>query len=202
MSVLLGNASKSLIWIVSAPAGAGKTTLVHMLSRDFPEISINISYTTRKPRLGEVHGKDYFFVSDSEFKNKIDNDDFLEYVNLYGAFYGTCKKWLQEQQDLGKHVILVIDVQGKLALEKKISCITIFIQPPSLQVLQKRLTERKTETLEKLNERIEWAEKELEAVETYDYQIINEELATAYRVLKSIVVAECHRTANYTRRVK
>lgn len=202
MSSLLGNRSKGLVWIVSAPGGTGKTTLVHMLVKEFPEIVVNISYTTREPRVGEVNGVDYHFISEATFKQKIDDNDFFEYVQLYGAYYGTCKRRIEQQQEQGKHVVLVIDVQGKRRLQEQTQSISIFIEPPSLKVLRERLIHRKTETEEQISERLEWAKIELEAAASYDYRMINDDLSTAYRVLKSIVVAECHRTVNYTRRVE
>jgi len=119
----------------------------------------------------------------------------LEYVNLYGTYYGTSKKWISEQQQQGKHVVLVIDTQGALQLKDKISAVYIFIRPPSLDVLRNRLIQRRTESIEMIEKRLKWAESELKAAQKYDYQVVNDNLETAYQVVRSIFIAECHRTS-------
>lgn len=194
MGSLLGHLPKGLFFVVSAPAGTGKTTLVQMLMKEFPLVIASISYTTRQPREGEVHGQHYHFINESDFKEKISAADFLEYVKLYGYYYGTSRQWVCAQQEQGRHVILVIDTQGALQLQKEdFDAIYIFVSPPSLNVLRERLANRKTETAETLEKRLEWAQKEMEAARYYDYNIINDDLHQAYEVLRSIVIAECHR---------
>ncbi|MDP1881070.1 MAG: guanylate kinase [Parachlamydiaceae bacterium] len=194
MSSLLGNnVTKGLIFIVSAPAGTGKTTLIEMLVKEFPQIVASISFTTRKPREGEIDGIHYHFISEKEFKAKISSSDFLEYVKLYGTYYGTSKQWVREQQNLGKHVVLVIDTQGAQEIKKEFAAFTVFIRPPSLEILKDRLMNRQTESLQVVEKRLEWAKVELEAAKEYDYHVINDNLNTAFEVLKSIVIAECHR---------
>lgn len=193
MISLLSESSKGICFIVSAPAGTGKTTLVRMLMDEFPEVIANISFTTRKPRTGEIEGKHYHFLSPSEFEKKVIEGDFLEYVNLYGSFYGTSKTWVEEKLKAGKHVILVIDTQGVKQLKDKISAIKIFISPPSLEILKARLMHRNTEDSEMIEKRLEWAMKEMERISYYDYNIINDDLSTAYQVLRSILIAETHR---------
>lgn len=193
MTNLLGTRTQGLILIVSAPAGTGKTTLVQKLVQEFPTIVASISYTTREPREGEVNGIDYHFISNSEFEDKIAVGDFLEYVKLYGHYYGTSKEWVEGQQKQGKHVVLVIDTQGALKLKGVVDGIFIFIHPPSLEVLRSRLTQRQTETAEMIEKRLAWAEEELNVAQEYDYEIVNEDLGTAYQILRSIVIAECHR---------
>lgn len=194
MASLLGESTEGLIFVVSAPAGTGKTTLVQMLAQEFPSIIASISYTTRKRREGEIEGTHYHFISDSEFKAKIAAADFLEYVELYGTYYGTSRQWIKEQVYKGKHVVLVIDTQGALKLKGQIPAILIFIRPPSVEVLRARLLQRRTETLEIVEKRLAWAQRELEVAQEYDYQLINDRLETAYQVLRSIFIAECHRT--------
>ncbi len=193
MAGLLGEVKKGLIFVVSAPAGTGKTTLVQRLVKEFPSIIASISYTTRQPREGEVHGVHYHFISETQFEAKIAASDFLEFVKLYGTYYGTSRQWIEEQQNQGKHVILVIDTQGALQLKKQLPAVFIFIRPPSLESLQARLIHRKTETTEMIKKRLAWAKTELEAAEQYDYQIINDDLEIAYQVFRSIFIAECHR---------
>lgn len=194
MTPLLGNFTPGLLFIVSAPAGTGKTTLIRMLMNEFPQVVASVSSTTRAPRKGEVHGKDYYFIDENTFKEKIAASDFFEYVNLYGTYYGTSRRLVQEERKRGKHVVLVIDTQGAAKI-KSLSDFSVFIRPPSLEVLRERLKGRQTESAEVAEKRLEWAKIELNASEAYDYEIINEDLQTAYEVLRSILIAECHRTA-------
>ena len=147
-SKLLGNLKHGLALIISAPAGTGKTTLVQMLQKEFPSVVNSISCTTRKPRDGEVPGKDYYFLSKDEFESKIAAGEFLEYVELYGHYYGTSREKVIEQQRQGKHVILTIDTQGALYLKGKFPGVYIFIAPPSLEELHNRMVKRKTESME------------------------------------------------------
>jgi guanylate kinase len=190
---LLGNLKEGLLFILSAPAGTGKTTLMDRLRAEFPCIVASVSYTTRAPRGGEVDGEHYHFIDEPLFKKMIKEDQFLEYVELYGKYYGTARAKVTEQLKKGRHVFLVIDTQGMKKLKGKIPLITIFISPPSLQELKKRLKARNTETEESLQKRLHWAEKEIEAKNNYDYLIVNDDLAIAYESLKSIVIAEEHK---------
>ena len=190
---VLGNNQKGLAFVVSAPAGTGKTTLVHMLAQEFPCVVESVSFTTRLQRPGEIAGVHYNFVSNEEFESKIANDDFLEFVQLYGCYYGTSHRAVQALQNQGKHVILVIDTQGALQLKTWFPATFIFLQPPSLEVLRERLVQRKTETLTVIEQRLAIAQKEIEASCHYDYCITNDDLSTAYQVLRSIVIAEEHR---------
>ena len=190
---VLGEMKEGLLFIVSAPAGTGKTTLVRKLIKEFPSIVASVSYTTRQPRKGEIQGVHYHFVTESQFKEKIAADDFLEYVKLYDTYYGTSKKWVEDQLKKGKHVVLVIDTQGAKKIGEVTETVSIFIRPPSLEVLGDRLMLRQTETQEMIEKRMEWAQKELEAAKRYDYQLVNDDLDTAYQVLRSIFIAESHR---------
>lgn len=189
----MSSKEKGLIFVVSAPAGTGKTTLVKRLARDFNYVIPSISFTTRQPRSGEKEGLDYYFISKAEFENKIKAHEFLEHVELYGDYYGTSRKWVEEEQKKGHHVVLVIDTQGALKLKDKISAIFIFIEPPSLEELKSRLLLRKTEPLSVVEKRLACAEREIEQGKYYNYRIINDQIDAAYQVLKSILVAEEHR---------
>lgn len=193
MNPLFPPNSKGLCFIVSAPTGTGKTTLVQLLTDEFPNVIANISYTTRKPREDEIDGKHYHFIDEKEFKAKIAESNFLEYINLYGNYYGSSQQWISEQLKEGKHVILVIDTQGAMHVKEKISAISIFISPPSIEELENRLANRKTETPENIQKRLIWVREELKMIKNYDYHIINDDLATAYQVLRSIIIAEAHR---------
>lgn len=194
---VLGNKRKGRVFIVSAPAGTGKTTLVDMIKEEFPFIVQSISYTTRKPRGKEVNGVDYFFISHEEFQQKIVNEDFLEYVRLYDQSYGTSRAWVEEQLESGNHVVLVIDTQGAMKLKKRIDSVSIFVTPPSFEELKSRLIERRTDSHENISLRLEWAKKELLHAKYYDYEIVNDDLKIAYDVLRSIFIAEEHRVINY-----
>lgn len=194
MQKLLGNLSKGRVFVLSAPAGTGKTTLVRMLSQEFPCVYESISCTTRPIRQGEVEGQDYHFLSPEEFKEKISQGDFLEYAEVFGYHYGTSQALVLKQQQKGNHVFLVIDTQGAMQLKhKKFPAVYIFVSPPSLEELKERLTKRQTENKEVIEKRLSWAKAEMEMLESYDYHIVNDDLNMAYAVLRSIVIAEEHR---------
>ena len=192
---VLGNNSKGLAFVISAPAGTGKTTLVSMLTNEFPFVVGSISYTTRPPRPGEVDGVHYHFVTVETFEKMIEARDFLEYVTLYGHYYGTSRSAVETQIAQGKHVILTIDTQGAIQIKDKFPAIYIFLEPPSMEVLRQRLLGRKTESDEAVHERLEWAASEILAAQNYDYIIVNNDLNIAYQVLRSILIAEEHRTS-------
>ncbi len=191
---LLGNISQGLIFVLSAPAGTGKTTLVHMLTKEFDCVVESISCTTRPHRYNESHGKDYHFLSKDAFEKMIQKGDFLEYAEVFGYYYGTSLDFVLKQQKTGKHVILVIDTQGAMKLRQQgFSAIFIFVSPPSIKELRERLIKRKTDTMETIEERLAWAEHEMSMVPQYDYHIVNDNLHNAYAILRSIVIAEEHR---------
>jgi guanylate kinase len=193
-SKVLGNLEKGLIFVVSAPGGTGKTTLIEKLQEEFPCVVKSVSFTTRQPRQGEITGKDYHFITEAEFTAKKERGDFLEWVKLYGNYYGTSHSWIEEQQNLGKHVVLVIDTQGASVIRRHLSAVYIFICPPDMDELRKRLNGRQTDNEIEIEKRLKRAKEEIEAGKKYDYQIVNDDLFTAYMVLKSIFVAEEHRT--------
>lgn len=195
---LLGNLKKGLIFVVSAPAGTGKTTLVQKLCKEFSTVLQSVSYTTRPKRYNEASGDHYHFVTKDTFEKKIIEEEFLEYVKLYGDYYGTSKKWVENKLALGKHVILVIDTQGALQLVDTLDAQFIFIAPPSLKELEKRLIIRNTDSKEAIAKRLEWAKKEMEAAHYYDYLIVNDSLEIAYDALRSVVIAEEHRAYRST----
>jgi guanylate kinase len=191
---LLGNLPKGLIFVLSAPAGTGKTTLTRMLTEEFSCIVESISCTTRPHRHNESHGKDYHFLNKEKFESMIQKGDFLEYAEVFGYYYGTARDYVIAEQNLGKHVILVIDTQGAMKLKAQgFSAVFIFISPPSLHELRQRLCKRKTESEQNIEERLHWAEHEMSMIPRYDYHIVNDNLHNAYAILRSIVIAEEHR---------
>ena len=181
---------RGLLFLVSAPAGTGKTTLIRRLVTEFPDLIPSISYTTRSPRPGEKDGVDYFFVSKEEFSHLIEEEAFLEWVTLHGTSYGTSKRWVEEQLHAKKDVILTIDTQGVAIIRQKLPCISIFIEPPSEQELRRRLSSRQTESAEEIERRMAWSHHEMELRTKYDYCFVNDELESAYHVLRSIFIAE------------
>ena len=191
--MLSKSTKKGLLFILSAPAGTGKTTLIEMLKQDFSNVQQSVSFTTRDPRPGEIDGVHYFFIATSDFEQKIKQNEFLEYVKLYGTYYGTSVEWVDEKLNSGKDVFLVIDTQGCFNVLQKRDAISIFIEPPSIDVLKKRLTKRSTETQEAIEKRLSIATREIADGSRYDYKIINDKLDDAYVALKSIYIAEQHK---------
>lgn len=163
--------------VLSAPSGGGKTTIAKMLVKRYDEMSISISATTREKRPHENEGKDYFFLSKDEFSENIQNDNFLEYEEVHGDYYGTLKNRVEELVDRGKTVIFDIDVKGAISIKKKYpDAILLFIKPPSLEELKTRLNKRKSESEEAINKRLGRIEFEYEQAEKFDYTIINDNL--------------------------
>lgn len=176
--------------IFSAPSGAGKTTIVHHLLSKFPDLEFSISATTRKPRGGEEQGKDYYFISQTDFLHRIAQKEFVEFEEVYsGTFYGTLRKEIERIWANGKHVIFDIDVIGGLHLKRKYDgkALAIFVQPPSLEVLIERLSGRGTDSEEKLQERYAKAEKELAYAPQFDVVLKNHELDLACKEAEKLV---------------
>src|SRR5690606_18473181 len=169
--------------IFSAPSGAGKTTIVkHLLGKYPDKLSFSISASTRQARSNEVDGKDYYFISKEAFLHKIAHQEFVEFEEVYsGTFYGTLRSEIDRIWATGKHVIFDIDVEGGLHLKRKFGtdALAVFVQPPSLQVLTERLTNRGTDSPEKLAERVAKAEKELTYADRFDVILQNDDLAIA-----------------------
>ena len=176
--------------IFSAPSGAGKTTIVHHLLGKIPELEFSISATTRPKRGDEVHGRDYYFISNEEFLHKIAHKEFVEFEEVYtGTFYGTLRSEIERIWSHGKHVIFDIDVEGGLHLKKKFGdkALAIFVQPPSLEILIERLTGRGTDSAEKLAERIVKADKELKYADRFDVIQKNYDLEVACAEAEELV---------------
>lgn len=190
---LVGNCSRGKLFIVSAPAGTGKSTLVDLLTAEFTAVKRSISCTTRKARAGELDGVHYHFVSEGVFEQKIKENAFLEHVTLFGNSYGTLKEDVEKMRQTGSHVVLVIDTQGAQELMKAQDGVFIFIMPPNENELSKRLFDRGTESAESIKRRLSEVEREMSCSKHYDYTIVNDDINIAYQVLRSIVIAEEHR---------
>lgn len=191
--VLLGGKTNPLLFVVSAPAGTGKTTIVEMLMKEFPCIKESVSLTTRAPRPNEINGVHYHFVTEEEFTSRVAAGEFLEHAHVFGHHYGTSRLLMQEQQRQGYHVILTIDTQGARQVKGKVPAVFIFLKPPSIEELRRRLLVRNTETQQVIQERLLWSQKEMEQEKFYDYSVVNDDLATTYEIVKSILVAEENR---------
>ncbi len=179
-----------LLVIVSAPSGAGKTTLCSRLLKDFPQaLTLSISTTTRAPRGSEKNGVEYFFVSQTEFKSGIDCNQFAEWAEVHGNYYGTSRAVIDNAFSKNLSVLLDIDVQGAESLRKAYpdKTLLIFITPPSINTLKERLDGRGTETPEAIQKRIKNAKKELERSHVFDHIITNDDLDKAYQKLKLIL---------------
>lgn len=181
------------IFVISAPAGTGKTTLVEMLCKEFSNIALCVTTTTRLPRNGELDGVQYNFIGKAEFQAGIEKGQFLEYVELFGNFYGSKLDTVKKIINSGRHAVLVIDTQGAMKIKKLLKAVFIFIKPPSLEVLEQRLGKRGSENQQEKAIRLQRAKDELAFANEYEYTIINDKLDECYQVLKSIVIAECHK---------
>ncbi len=182
------------LFVISAPSGAGKTTLLKRLFPSLNNIAFSVSHTTREPRPNEINGKDYYFVSDQEFSEMVEKDMFLEWAWVHNHRYGTSKKEVERLLSKGQDVILDIDVQGALNVKKKISsAVLIFILPPSIKELERRLRNRGTETEDEILLRLKNAKEEIKMVENYEFVVINDSLDEAVEGLKAIIISFRHR---------
>ena len=181
----------SLVFIVSAPSGSGKSTLVNELFKMVQGLDFSISYTTRPPRGSEQNGKEYFFVSPTEFEAMIAADEFLEYANVFGNYYGTAWRFLRETETRGHDLLLDIDVQGAAQIKKKLpDAVSIFILPPDREKLEWRLRNRGLDPEAVIRRRLNTARREIENYSKYDYILVNNVLEQSADELKAVVLAE------------
>lgn len=183
--------SRGKLIVLSGPSGVGKGSVRKEIMNDESlNLTYSISMTTRKPREGEVHGEDYFFVTHDGFLKAIENNELLEYANFVGNFYGTPKNEVERLRNMGKNVFIEIEVSGAKQVIEQIKdkdVITIFLAPPSLEVLEERIRGRQTETEEKIKSRLQRAIEELPYQNLYDHVVINNELALAAGEIKQII---------------
>ncbi len=187
---------KGLLLVVSGPSGAGKGTICEILREKLPEMGYSVSVTTRAPREGEKDGVNYFFKSVTEAKAMIEKGELLEYAEVYGNYYGTPKKYVMEQLNAGRDVLLEIDIQGALQIKKRFpEGVFVFIVPPSLKELSARIYRRGTDSEEVIKRRLSSAAAELEYAAEYDYIIVNDVAEKAARKVLTVMDAERYRAA-------
>jgi guanylate kinase len=179
-----------VVLVLSGPSGAGKSSLINKISDDIGDYYFSISTTTRPMREGEEDGVHYHFVSEEEFKKDIEEDNFLEYALVHGNYYGTSLKPVKQALVEGKLVIFDIDVQGNTAVKDRLGDITtsVFITPPSLSELERRLVNRSTDSQEVISTRIKMAKREIQRTSEYDYLVVNDEIDIAADVLRQIAI--------------
>ncbi len=179
------------LFIISAPSGAGKTTLILQVLKRFDALSYSISHTTREPRKNEENGRDYFFITSQEFEEKINQNDWLEWAKVHDNYYGTSKAFVNETLRSGQSILLDIDVQGaKQIVDAKIKVVSIFIMAPSFEILAQRLKNRGTDTEQVVQKRLENAKQEMEQKGQYQYCVVNDDLDQAVESLYQIFAKE------------
>ena len=184
--------NKGMMFVLSSPSGAGKTTLTKKIAENNSDFEISISHTTRKSRPNEINGKDYHFVSKEEFNNLVRGNSFFEYANIFDNYYGTLKKPVLELLSRGKHVLFDIDWQGTQQLKKikNLSLVTFFILPPNIKVLKQRLLNRHERQEKLIEKRMNKFNEEVSHWNEYNYVVINDDLNTCYDKILNIIISE------------
>lgn len=186
--------NRGKIFVLSAPSGAGKTTLINVIKHRFPFLQESISYTTRKPRENEIHGIDYYFTTKNDFKQKIEEDYFIEWAEVHGNLYGTPRKLIDEKLENKEYIICDIDIQGAMNMKKAFpdDAVLIFVLPPDMKELEKRLLKRASDHSNVVQKRMENARKEVTYYHNYKYIIVNDDIDHASQLLTSILNAEIY----------
>ncbi|MEA3486097.1 MAG: guanylate kinase, partial [Thermodesulfobacteriota bacterium] len=202
LDIMKHTSTQGLLIVISAPSGAGKTTICKRLLDEFPDLYFSVSCTTRPPRKGEKDGRDYHFISVKDFKERIEKSEFVEWEELYGHFYGTLKKEIEDLTGKGHEVILDIDTKGagnvKLMYPKGVF---VFIMPPSVEILIERLKKRGSETDDVIKMRFDRVMGEVKENERYDYVIFNDILSDSVDIMRSIYIAEKNRRSRLQARI-
>jgi guanylate kinase len=183
-----GREKSGRFFVISAPSGSGKTTVVNLLLARRPELVYSVSFTTRAPRLGEADGQDYNFVTEDQFQEMIEAGVFLEWAEVFGCFYGTGLQWVEERLKAGHEVLAVLDVQGGASVRRLMpEAVLVFMIPPSVGELRRRLSGRRTESVPELDRRLTLARAEIEASHIYDFLLINDQLEETVNGLEEII---------------
>jgi len=182
--------TKGTLFVISAPSGAGKSTLCKQLLKKVPNLKLSVSYTTRKPRSGEKNDIHYSFITEKRFKNMIDRGELAEWATVHNNLYGTSLKRLKKLNKEGYDIILDIDIRGARQLKQTCdNAVYIFILPPSMKTLERRLVNRKSDSSDVIARRIHNAKAEIAGYADYDYVVVNDKLDKAYRELESIIIS-------------
>jgi guanylate kinase len=203
--IITATRPRGTLFVVSSPSGGGKGTIIRHVLDVVPNLGYSVSFTTRAPRLAEMNGREYFFVSREVFEEMVAAGEFLEWACVHGNFYGTAKRQIADETSAGIDIVLEVDVQGAESVrELPLDSVSVFILPPSFEVLRERLIARGTDSPEELSIRLRNAPEELRQYSAFDYVIINDEVQRAAGQLASIIYAErarCRRQENLVREV-
>ncbi len=191
MENMVKTKKQGLLIVISGPSGCGKDSIIKELLKIRKNIWVSISCTSREARGNEKDGIDYYFLSKSKFENEIKKDEFLEYAEYSGNYYGTPKKYIKEHLEKGEDVILIIEIQGALQIKEKLDeTVFIFIMPPTMNELKRRLINRKTDSLDKIEKRFKRAYEEINEIPKYNYVVVNDDLDKAIKKVDAILEAE------------
>lgn len=197
------SSGRGMLVVVSSPSGGGKGTLIDRVLKTVPGVSYSVSYTTRSPRAGEQNGREYFFVSAAEFQEMITRGEFLEWATVYEHLYGTSHTQVEHERAAGRDIILEIDVQGAASIRRLVSdAVSVFILPPSFELLRQRLTARGTDLPADLERRLQGAPAEVEQYSDFQYVILNDDINRASAQLASVIHAERARLKRQEERLK
>ncbi|HSS19440.1 MAG TPA: guanylate kinase [Pyrinomonadaceae bacterium] len=197
------SAGRGILFVVSSPSGGGKGTLIQRMLQQVPNLAYSVSFTTRASRPGEVDGREYFFVTSEKFKEMIEANAFFEWAEVHGKLYGTARQQVVDEVDAGRDIVLEVDVQGAASVRSLMAdAVSIFILPPSFQILKQRLEARGTDSAAELEVRLRNAPVELKDYSLFEYVIINDELERAANQLTAIVHAERARLSRQEAQVK
>lgn len=188
-------ARRGNVFVISSPSGGGKTTLGEHLLSSMKSVSRSVSMTTRPKRRGEVNGRDYFFVTPKEFKKKLKKNEFIEHAAVFGRYYGTPRSYVQKITARGRDILLLIDVQGARQIRKRLpDSVHIFVLPPSMAELKRRLKKRATDSPGEIKKRLLISKKEIKQAHKFDYIVVNKNLTKALREIKAIIAANTLKT--------
>jgi guanylate kinase len=195
--------ARGILFVVSSPSGGGKGTLIQRVLNTVPDLSYSVSYTTRAPRSGEVDGREYFFVTPEKFEQMVDDDEFLEWAHVHCKLYGTSRQQVCGEIAAGRDIVLEVDVQGAASVKQLLAdSVSIFILPPSFEVLRQRLVARGTDSPEELELRLRNAPTELKDYEAFQYVIINDDATQAAERLAAIIYSERTRLSRQQTQIK
>lgn len=194
---------KGLLIVLSGPSGSGKGTICKSFLEKNEKVGLSISATTRAPRDGEVDGTHYFFIDKPKFEEMIQKQELLEYVHVFDNYYGTPKKYVEDKIESGDDVILEIEIEGAMNIKESYpDAVLIFVLPPTIEELRRRICSRGTETMEQIEQRLDRSIREISEIEQYSYFIVNDDLEYSVKELEAIVLAEKDRVSRYIKQIR